>query len=45
VRAGALTDDSLLTPIEVLGPNGWSLLTDEDAAAATPLSARMRELA
>ncbi|MEZ0243205.1 MAG: arginyltransferase [Sphingomonas sp.] len=32
-------------PIEVLGPNGWSLMEDEDAAVAMPLPARMRELA
>lgn len=32
-------------PIEVLGPNGWSLLTDEDMAVSMPAPARMRELA
>ncbi len=32
-------------PIEVLGPNGWSLLTDEDMAVSMPVPARMRELA
>lgn len=32
-------------PIEVLGPNGWSLLSDEDMAVSTPLPARMHELA
>jgi arginine-tRNA-protein transferase len=32
-------------PIEVLGPNGWALLTDEDAAISMPMPARIRELA
>jgi arginine-tRNA-protein transferase len=32
-------------PIEVLGPNGWSLLTDEDMAVSMPVPQRMRELA
>ncbi len=32
-------------PIEVLGPNGWSLLTDEDMAVSMPIPARTRELA
>jgi len=30
-------------PIEVLGPNGWSLLTDEDAPVAMPVPSRVRE--
>jgi arginine-tRNA-protein transferase len=32
-------------PIEVLGPNGWSLLTEEDMAVTMPVAARERELA
>jgi arginine-tRNA-protein transferase len=32
-------------PIEVLGPTGWSLLSDEDIAVSTPVLARMSELA
>jgi len=32
-------------PIEVLGPNGWSLLSDEDMAVSMPVPARVRELA
>ncbi|WP_448661828.1 arginyltransferase [Sphingomonas sp. CJ20] len=32
-------------PLEVLGPNGWSVLTDEDADIAMPMPARARELA
>lgn len=32
-------------PIEVLGPNGWSLLTDEETVGAMPLPERVRELA
>ena len=32
-------------PIEVLGPNGWSLLSDEDITVSTPARARMPELA
>lgn len=32
-------------PIEVLGPNGWSLLSDEDMAISMPVPARVRELA
>jgi arginine-tRNA-protein transferase len=29
----------------VLGPNGWSLLSDEDMAVSMPVPARVRELA
>ncbi|MDV3457832.1 arginyltransferase [Sphingomonas sp. HF-S4] len=32
-------------PIEVLGPNGWSLLSDEDMALSAPVLARVPELA
>ena len=32
-------------PIEVLGPNGWSLLTDEDETYAMPMPAKVRALA
>ncbi|RYD50397.1 MAG: arginyltransferase [Sphingomonadales bacterium] len=32
-------------PIEVLGPNGWSLLTDEDQAFSMPIPARVTEAA
>jgi len=32
-------------PIEVLGPNGWSLLTDEDETFAMPLPSKVRALA
>ena len=32
-------------PIEVLGPNGWAPLEDEDMAVAMPVPARMPELA
>jgi arginyl-tRNA--protein-N-Asp/Glu arginylyltransferase len=32
-------------PIEVLGPNGWALLADDEAPVSMPVPARMRELA
>jgi arginine-tRNA-protein transferase len=32
-------------PIEVLGPNGWSLLTDEDQTYEMPMPARVSEAA
>ncbi|MBB5709671.1 arginyltransferase [Sphingomonas xinjiangensis] len=32
-------------PIEVLGPNGWALLTDEDETLAMPLPSKVRALA
>jgi arginine-tRNA-protein transferase len=32
-------------PIEVLGPTGWALLTDEDQAFAMPMPARVTEAA
>lgn len=32
-------------PLEVLGPNGWSLLTDEDQAFVMPMADRLAEVA
>ena len=32
-------------PIEVLGPNGWSLMEEDETPVAMPVPARMRELA
>jgi leucyl-tRNA---protein transferase len=32
-------------PLEVLGPNGWTLLTDEDADFSMPVPSRVREFA